>query len=72
MAAGFDPACCVVDLVMVVDPTWGCRVLSVVNHEREEILMTYEMPAIADTVDLEGNLRSKSFSVRECIQCPAD
>jgi hypothetical protein len=43
------------------------------NTKREEILMTYEMPAIADTVDLQGDLRSKSFSVRDCIlQCAAD
>ncbi len=32
--------------------------------------MTYEMPAIADTVDLQGELGSvRPFSLRDCLDC---
>jgi hypothetical protein len=33
--------------------------------------MTYEMPAIADTVDLDGALTDLAFSIR-CTQCDVD
>ena len=36
-------------------------------------MMNYEMPAIADTVDLQGELGFTAFSIRGCdIQCPTD
>ena len=34
-------------------------------------MMNYEMPAIADTVDLNGELGAAAvFSIRDCVQCP--